>query len=218
MAESFSEYLKRTARNMQKSVDAHREKHIDPFVDASREYASQLGQDTRDNFERISGHNTEDAQRLQQAATESAPVMREAIMDHGGQFVKDNPIMAPLIGGSIAVAPLAPLAAASPLGQMAATSIGLGAHRFNHLISAIEKHPLYKPMTGGPFSMPKAKSASMLTKLIEFIEQGRQPAGPLGRIFNEIQKPVSRVMSDAPPIGSINLPRPVAAPPERFRI
>ena len=189
MAESFSEYLKRTARNMQRSVDAHREKHLHPFVDSTREAADEFGD-----------------------------YARQAIMDHGGQFVKDNPVMAPLIGGSIAVAPLAPLAAASPLGQKAATSIGLGAHRFNHLISAIEKHPLYKPTTGGPFSMPKAKSASMLTKLIDFIEQGRQPAGPLGRIFNEIQKPVSRVMSDAPPIGSINLPRPVSAPPERFRI
>ena len=113
MAESWPEYLKRIARQSQAAVDAHRKKNIDPFVDASREYAAQLGQDTRDNFERISGHNTEDAQRLQQSAQglqeladESAPVMRQAIMDHGGQFVKDNPWMAPLIGAGVAAAPI----------------------------------------------------------------------------------------------------------------
>ena len=172
--------LKEWADSLSAGVDDWRRENIDPTTQGMQQVAAQIAQDTRQKFDEQTGYMTA-AGDLEQAADEASPEMKQWIMEHGGEFIEDHPMMAPLIGGMIAAGPLAgPVGGAIASSAPAQTAMGIAttqAPRISRFIDSatqkldrIGKSPAFKFFEStGPYSEsgPIAPAAKVLKAGVE---------------------------------------------------
>ena len=193
--------LKEWADSLSAGVDDWRRENIDPTTRGMQEAAAQIAQDTRQKFDEQTGYMTA-AENLEQAADEASPEMKQWIMDHGGEFIEDHPMMAPVIGAMIAGGPLVgpvggAIASSGPyqaMMGMASTQLPRAQRfidRMTQRLDRIGRSPTFKAFEStGPYS-----------------ESG--PVGPAGKVLKAGVEAGASLMDEG--IRNIKLPGGIGA-------